>query len=207
MSFSKADLPHIKWSLLALTLSLAVGGSAIWLGAEYDSAAIKNRQAAQTQIGEARSKLRTVQNDLENISVYAMEYASLVDQKIVAGEQRLDWVEELEKLHQQHHVLGFKYTITPQQAYTPNPALDTGNLEIGLSGISLHIDLLHEMQLINFFETLRSDKKGWFIIDHCTLERSATGNAAESLAPPSIGAQLKADCSGGWITMKNRNAP
>jgi hypothetical protein len=206
MNFSKADLPHIKLSLFVFTLSLVTGGSMIGLGTAYESSAINNKHAAEKQLGEARSRLGAAQNDLENMSSYATEYASLLDQKIVAVEQRLDWMEELEKLRQQHHVIDFKYTITPQQTYTPNPALEQGNFEIYLSGVNLQMDLLHEMQLIKFFASLRSDMQGKFIIDHCTLERSITGNATEPLVAENSGAQLKADCTGGWITMKNRNA-
>ncbi|MFA5826453.1 MAG: hypothetical protein WC825_10870 [Gallionellaceae bacterium] len=206
MNLGKSDLAHIKWSLLAFTLSVAVGGSAIWLSATYESAARKARDAAQKQVREAGNMLGATQSDLENMSTYALEYAALIDRRIVGGEQRLDWMEELEKLRRQHHVIDFKYTIAPQQPYIPTPALNTGDLEINLSGLSLQIDLLHEMQLIEFFKALRSDLKGWFIVDHCTLERAASANTAETSSAPNIGAQLKADCAGGWITLNNRNA-
>ncbi len=202
MNLDKSDLTHIKWSLLAFTLSVAIGGSVIWLSATYKSAALKAREAAQKQVSEAANMLSATRSDLKNMSTYALEYASLVERRIIGGEQRLDWIEELEKLRRQHHVIDFKYTIAPQQPYMPTPTLNTGDLEINLSGLSLQIDLLHEMQLIEFFEALRSDLKGWFVVDHCTL----TANTTETPSPPNIGAQLKADCAGGWITLKNRNA-
>ncbi len=206
MSLGKSDLTHIKWSLLAFTLSLAIGGSAIWLSTTYKFAALKALEAAQKQVRETSNMLSATQSDLKNMSTYALEYASLVDRGVVGGEQRLDWIEELEKLRRQHHVIDFKYTIAPQQPYIPTPALNTGDLEINLSGLGLQIDLLHEMQLIEFFEALRSDMKGWFVVDRCTLERAATADTAETPLPTNIGAQLKADCAGGWITLKNRSA-
>lgn len=205
MSLSKSDLPYIQWSLLAFTFSLAVGGSAIWLGAVYESTSLKALHAAQNQVSEARNELGSSRADLENMSTYALEYASLMDRKIVGGEQRLDWMEELEKLRRQHHVIDFKYTIAPQQVFTATPALDTGDLEIYLSGVNLQIHLLHEMQLIEFFDALRTDMKGGFIIDHCMLERAAA-KAEEAAATQHVDAQLKADCAGGWITLKNRSA-
>lgn len=205
MSLDKSDLTHIKWSLLAFTLSVAVGGSAIWLSATYESAALKTREAAKKQVRAEGNILDTTKSDLKNMSTYALEYAALADRRIVGGEQRLDWVEELEKLRRQHRVIGFKYTISAQQPFIPAPELNTGDLKISLSGLNLQIDLLHEMQLIEFFEALRSDLKGWFIVDHCTLERTATSNTAETPAIPNTGAQLKADCAGGWLTLNNRN--
>lgn len=205
MNLGKSDLTHIKWSLLAFTLSVALGGSAIWLSATYESAAHKAVEAAQKQVREAGNMLGSTQSDLENMSTYALEYAALVDRRILGGERRLDWMEKLEKLRSQHRVIGFKYTISAQQPYIPVPALNTGELEIKLSELSLQIELLHEMQLIEFFEALRSDLSGWFIVDRCTLERTATSNTAEIPAIPNADAQLKANCAGGWITLRNRN--
>lgn len=201
MNFSKHDLLNLKWSLLAFILSLIVGGGAIWLSSEYVSGSLRERQSAQRQVVEARSKLSATQSDLENMSAYALEYTALLDYKIVGDENRLDWMEGLEKIRQQHRVLDFKYAIAPQQPYVPNPALDTGNFEIKQSGVSLQLDLLHEEQLIDFIDLLRKDIKGWFIIERCALTRTSSDTT------PSLGAQLKADCTGGWLTMKNRNAP
>ncbi|TAJ76498.1 MAG: hypothetical protein EPO42_12355 [Gallionellaceae bacterium] len=205
MNFSKSDLPHIKWSLLAFMLSLLMGGSAIWMGDEYDTSALEDRQNAQKQVIDARNKLAAAQNDLENMSTYALEYAALVDHKIIGGEQRLDWMEGLEKLRQQHHVMDFKYTIAPQQSYAPNPPLVSGNFEISMSGVTLQMDLLHEMQLVKFFQSLREEIKGWFVVDHCTLNRP--DSAGSPLAGASFVPQLKAECSGGWITLKSGDAP
>jgi hypothetical protein len=204
MNFAKADFQHLKWGVLAITLSLLLSGSAIWLGSEYVDRSLKQRQHAQRQLVEARNALSSAQSDLENMSIYAKEYAALVNNKIIGTEQRLDWMEGLENLRRQHRVIDFKYTIAPQQPYTPNPALDAGNFDIKLSSVNLQMDLLHEGQLVNFFQSLRSDTKGWFIIDHCTLERIDINNAPRML---SRDAQLKADCSGGWITMNNRSTP
>lgn len=203
MNFAKADFQHLKWGLLAFTASLIVGGSAIWLGEEYVARSQQQRQLAQKQLNEARKALDAAQSDLENMSIYAKEFAALSSKKIIGDELRLDWMEGLETLRQQHRVIDFRYTIAPQQPYTPNPALDAGNFDLKLSSVTLQADLLHEGQLINFLQALRSNTNGWFIVDRCALERTDSANAP----PLSRGAQLKADCSGGWITLNNRSAP
>lgn len=203
MSFHLSDLAHIKWSLLAFTVSLIIGASAVWLSAKYVGHSLRERQAAQKQVAEARKKLGAAESDLENMSTYAMEYAYLEQNKTIGGEQRLDWMEGLEKLRQQHHAIDFRYTITPQQPYTPNPALEMGNFELNLSGLNLQVDLLHEGQLIKLFAALRTEMNSWFIIDHCTLRRNGNTDETASYLTP----RLKAECTGGWLTMKNRNAP
>lgn len=200
MTLTKADLPHIKWVLTVFLSTLAVSITALVLSDNFATRAQHNNQAAQSQLNEARSQLAAVQDDRANMATYAKEYALLLDRKIIGGDQRLDWMEGLDKIRKQNRVLDFKYTITPEQAYTPDPPLNTGNFDLNVSGMTLQLDLLHEGQLISFFDTLRREMNGRFILDHCTLDRSgiASGNAAP-------GPQLKADCSGSWLTLKNRN--
>ncbi len=200
MTFSQSDLSHLKWRLLSLLLVLGTGSAATMLSENFVTQAQHSQQAAQRQLNEARSRLAVAQDDRANMATYALEYGTLLERKIIGNEQRLDWIEGLEKIQQHQRVLDFKYAIAPQQPYTPAPKLDSGNFELKLSNMTLQFDLLHEGQLINFFDTLRADIKGWFIINRCSLERSAS--APENAAAP----QLKAECSGGWLTLKNRNA-
>jgi hypothetical protein len=65
--------------------------------------------------------------------------------------------------------------------------------------MTLQIDLLHEEQLDRLFSAMTNQMQGWFILDRCNLSTGAN--------PTGEIASLKADCTGGWLTMKNRNAP
>lgn len=198
MSFSIADLSNLKWSLGAFALSLALGGILVFLSDGYLARSLKERQFAQRQLADAHAQLAAAQSDQENMSTYAKEYNSLVSQGIIGDEQRLDWLEGLEQLRQQGSVLDLNYTIAPQQSYTPAPAVDAGNFLLGRSNITLQLDLLHEEQLLHFFANVRKQMKGWFMLDGCTLSRTG---APDEIAP------LKAECTGGWVTLKNKSTP
>jgi hypothetical protein len=195
MTFSQSDFPYIKWSVLAVVLTLTIGGSAVFVSHNYAHNAQNARRAAQQQLNEARSKLNAARDDQENMATYTKEYSAIQQREIIGEEQRLNLIEALEKMRKHNRVLDFKYAIAPQQPYKPVPALDGGNFDLRLSPMTLQMELLHEGQLINFFDSLRRDVNGWFILERCTLER-ASGQTA----------QLKADCAGGWLTLKNRNA-
>jgi hypothetical protein len=198
MSFSTADLPILKWSLGAFVLSLVLSAGIISLSNNYLEKSLKGRQIAQQQLFDARAQLLSAQSDEENMSAYAFEYNSLLGQKVIGDEQRLDWMEGLEKLRQQGSVLDFKYTIAPQQGYTPNPPVDAGNFKLSRSSMSMQIDILHEEQLLHLFAEMRSKLNGWFMLDGCALSRTV---ATEEMSP------LRAECTGGWFTMKNKSAP
>ena len=199
MSFSTDDLGEIKWSLLTCLLSVGIAVGLINYSATTQQESLRQLQQAQRQLNAARDQLLTAQNDQENMSSYQMEYDALVAQKVIGSEQRLDWIEGLEKLRRQNLLPDVKYTIGPQSAYTPNPPLVAGNFALSLSPMSLELDLLHEGQLLNFFEALSRQMPGWFLLDKCALSRvDSTQNG---------GVMLKAACAGGWFTMKNRNVP
>jgi hypothetical protein len=198
MTFSKDDLSELKWSLGALALSIAFAGSLISWSESYLEQSLKERETAQKHLNDVRTQLLSAQSDQANMSAYAFEYNALLGQKVIGSEQRLDWIEGLERLRQQGTVLDFKYTIAPQQAYVPNPPLDAGNFQLSRSPMTLQLDLLHEEQLLHFFRNLHDQICGWFMLDGCSISRTA---AVDVLAP------LKAECTGGWFTMKNKNAP
>jgi len=199
MSFSTDDLGEIKWSLLTCLLSVGIAVGLINYSATTQKESLRQLQQTQRQLSAARDQLLTAQNDQENMASYQMEYDALVAQKVIGSEQRLDWIEGLEKLRRQNLLPDVRYTIAPQSAYTPNPPLNAGNFALSLSPMSLELDLLHEGQLLGFFEALSRQMPGWFMLDKCALSRvDSTQNS---------GVMLKANCAGGWFTMKNRNTP
>ena len=198
----KTDLPHYQWGLLALLLTLAVCGTAAVFSQEFLGHAQSASAAAHKQLSDARKNLTAAQDDRANMDAYAEEYEQLLKRNIIGNEQRLDWLDGLETLRKQNVVLGFTYSIAPQQTYKPPIALDSGTFILNASEMKLSLDLLHEGQLANFFNALRLNIKGFFLLDGCTLERLDKTNAAPGITP-----QLKAECTGVWLTLKNRSAP
>lgn len=201
MTFSQADFPHIKWSLLAFLLALTIGGSAVFISREYAVNSQKQQRAAQLQLNEARNNLNAARDDQLNMTEYTKEYSAIQRREIIGDEQRLNLIEGLETLRKRNRVLDFKYAIAPQQPYKPAPALDSGNFDLKLSPMTLQLELLHEGQLINLFDSLRRDMNGWFILEKCTMESTPGSTQNDGSV-----AQLKADCAGGWLTLKNRTA-
>lgn len=202
MNFSSTDFQLIRWNLAALGISLLASGVILFSGNKYADYTLKNQRIAQGQMNNARSSLAMAREDRDNLSDYSKEYALLEANEIIGDDHRLDWMEGLEKLRKQNLVIDFRYNIEPQKNYLPQPALDSGNFVIHYSEMKLQFDLLHEGQLLNFFSALNSKIKGHFQLDGCKLQRISTDDESG----PSAGKNIKAECSGGWITLKNRNA-
>lgn len=204
MSNFKTDIHYIKWGLLALLCALGTGGTAVMLSQHFLDNAQQAHRNTENQLAAARRNLATAIDDQQNMATYTQEYSMLLSRHVVGSEQRLDWIDGLEHLRQRNIVLGFTYTISPQQPYTPPVALDSGNFALNRSAMNISFQLLHEGQLINFFTALRTNVKGWYMLDGCTIERIE--NTPEN-SEPGTTPLLKAECKGGWLTLKNRSTP
>lgn len=204
MSNFSSDLPHIKWGLTTLLAALAVSGTVIVSSQHFLGNAQQAHDAAMRKLAQASNSLSAASDDQQNMASYAQEYSMLLKRNIIGDERRLDWIDGLEHLRHRNLVMDFDYKISPQRSYKPPLQLDNGNFELKRSDLTLNLDLLHTGQLIGFFDALRADVNGWFMLDGCTVTRiSNTANNSESGTRP----QLKAECKGGWVTLKNRNAP
>ena len=202
MKFSNSDFHLMRWSLSAVCASILLSGVILYGSSEYADFTQKDRGAAQSQMNDARNRLTMAHQDQENLSVFSREYDTMEKNKIIGDDHRLDWMEGLEKLRNQNLVIDFRYNIAPQKIYAPQPAIDSGNFDIHYSEMKLQFDLLHEGQPLNFFDALRSQIKGWYQLEGCTMQRVVTDEESATAA----GTHIKAECSGGWITLKNRNA-
>ena len=202
MKFSSSDMRLMRWSLAALGANILLSGIILYSSSMYADSAKKNLHAAQKKMRDAREHLTMARQDLENLADYSQEYYSLENRKVIGDDHRLDWIDELEKLRNQNLVMDFRYNIDPQKNYAPQPALNSGNFDIHYSETKLHFDLLHEGQLMNFFDALRKQTNGWYQLEGCSMQRTNMNEESGSAAAPHI----KAECSGGWITLKNRNS-
>lgn len=205
MNFSATDIRLMRLNLAGFTASLILGSLFLYGSGKYTDHADSNLRAARNQLNDARNRLSAAQHAREYLDSYARDYDALEQRRIVGDEQRLDWMEGLDRLRGQNLVVDFSYTIAPQKAYTPQPAIDSGNFDKRYSEMKLKLDLLHEGQLLNFFNALNKQIKGYYQLDGCTMKRSSIGSDGDEQQPAS-GVNLVADCIGGWITLKNRNA-
>jgi hypothetical protein len=201
MKFSNSDFHLMRWSLSAICASLVLSGIILYSSNKYADSTKQRLHVAQSKTIDAQNRLTTAHQDLENLSDYSQEYYTLENQKIIGDDHRLDWMDALEKIRNQNLVIDFRYNIAPQKTYAPQPAIDSGNFDIHYSETKLQFELLHEGQLLKFFDALRSQTNGWYQLEGCSMQRADLNEETAAAAEP----HLKAECSGGWITLKNRN--
>jgi hypothetical protein len=195
----KTSLPHIKWGVLAMLLALGTGGAIVMVTRAYLSHELRFKNTASSRLATARNNL---QEDRQNMSTYTQEYAALLQRNIIGEERRLDWIDGLDALRKRNIVLKFNYTISPQKPFTPPVPVNNGNFILKQSDMTISLQLLHEGQLVNFFQTLNSTIDGLFLLRGCDITRATGANTDNVTA---LTPQLTASCKGMWLTLKNRN--
>lgn len=181
-------LRHTLLPCVTLLVSGIVFGTSVWL---HDS-----QQARHAQF--------TVNQDVMHEDYDALVYRRrLVDQYyrryqqfnevgFIGLESRLDWIETLRTTSMELVLPSVSYAIEPQlQVVAPVQSILEGeDIQIRLSRLELEMGLVHEIDLLNFFDELQSHAPGLIQVDRCHLQaqsRDANGLRAN--------ANIQANCS------------
>ena len=103
---------------------------------------------------------------------YHRRYKQFDDNGFIGQESRLDWVESLRLSAATLALPSFNYSIEPQLAVTVPAIMSSGGAELRLrvSRTQLELNLLHELDLLRFFDELQRRAPGLLAVDGCTLE-------------------------------------
>lgn len=123
---------------------------------------------------------------------YHRRYQRFHNLGFVGRESRLDWVETLRTTSNALNVPRVSYSIEPQLEVIPPVTSVLGGEEIQLraSKVQLEMGLLHELDLLRFFDTLQVNAPGLLKVDKCDLAWQA-----ESGARASTDVNLSATCA------------
>lgn len=122
---------------------------------------------------------------------YHRRYEQFYDLGFVGKESRLDWVETLRETSVDLTLPRLSYAIEPQlQVVAPVESILAGeDIQIHLSRLQLEVGLLHEIDLLRFFDELQSKAPGLIKVDQCALTWQA-----ESAEKITIAANIVANC-------------
>ncbi|MEQ9564128.1 MAG: hypothetical protein RLN69_16525 [Woeseiaceae bacterium] len=123
---------------------------------------------------------------------YLRRYEQFHSMGFVGRERRLDWVETLKAAAGDLRLPHATYAIEPQlDVIAPIPGTGSGTaIEIHVSRVELDVGLLHEVDLLHFFDRLQSEAPGLVSVDSCKLTRQV-----ETSAMTGIDANIQANCS------------
>ena len=200
MKFSTKDLPHIRGLLIMLALALILGAVLIYVSDGVLTKAQQSKILADREWSEALRKLERTKNEQEDLQGYYHQYQNLVEQNVIGQERRLDWIETIEKIRNQLNIFSVKYKLEPQETLNLENNSTSNSFDLHRSNMTLDFSLLHEGQLLNFFDALSEEAKGMYLLENCTLTRNDLVRQLRFVP------NLQAECTLGWITLNEKNA-
>lgn len=179
---------HTMRPALSAVVALVVLLSAVWL-----------HDKQERRFDELSANHNAVHEDYDAlvhqrkiVDRYHRRYQRFNDLGFVGRESRLDWVETLRKTSNALSVPRVSYSIEPQLEVIPpvQSVLGGEDIQLRASKVQLEMGLLHELDLLRFFDTLQASAPGLLKVDKCELAWQA-----ETGARASTDVNLSATCA------------
>ncbi len=188
------ELKALRGPLMLLVLMLAITGGAIYYTHLLFQQAQVQLTRQQGQLREAQTRMRRSGEEEAIIIQYVNKYHELQRSGFVGEEQRINWLDALRVANERTDLFGVNYEIGVQQPYSYAAEFNPGQINLRQSNMKLHFRLLHEGDLLRFFDTLRAQNTGLFQLDQCALRRT---DASDTMR---FQPNIQANCQLIWIT-------
>jgi len=183
-------LAALSFALALLTGALAIVASQWCLNARHADLA-RARQLRDA----AFAKLNQVEQEKAEIRTYRPLFIALRARGWIGEENRLAWTEAIGQAQERLGLPSVSYEIEPRQPLRMEAPTPTGDYRLRASKMTLHLDLLHEMDLFNFLDQLKA--RGMLAMQDCTIRR----NSSAQQSGPGPAPRLNADCTLNWLTL------
>lgn len=198
MNLEKQDWQKLRAPLLIMAVVI-MAGSALFGTAQYYSqhqeVALQNQQ---NLLNAARQRYQLSGAEKNMITEYLPQYQMLISRGFVGEEQRIAWVEHLREQHKSQKLFGIKYSISPQEKYTPAFLGNSGGFTLNRSVMKLELDMLHEGDLLQLTDGLSIENATPFILRECEINRLNPGSQISN----QLVANLHALCELDWLTLR-----
>jgi hypothetical protein len=193
---NQADLQALRTPLLVLFAVLLVAAAAVYSTEQLKASSERQFAQQEARLKEARTRLQKSGEEKDIIVRYRDAFRALQRIGFVGEEKRINWLDGLRYTNQQADLFGVDYQIGAQKKYPYAASLNPGRIELFESVMRLRFRLLHEEDIIRFFDLLARQNLGIFQIDQCNMQRLDTRGVIR------FQPNVTADCELSWITAK-----
>lgn len=165
----------LRWSLLLCVFAVLLAVVAASLRYRGDTATRLHREA-RMQRDAAGAKLAHADIDRRTLGETIARYRELAAAGRFATESQALWIDALQRIRTERHLLGLDYAIAPPR---PLEAGSSGSAGLAFLVSTLRIDLplLHENDLLGLLADLSAQGTALVSVKSCTLERGAGTDA------------------------------
>ena len=187
-----------KYNLL-MARSVVIFTAVIICGVFYQSYISKSETyiSLNTRLNSETKRFKTLSDKTLLVAEYENEFKKYQPIEQYETENRLYWLDSLDKIRVKYKIPKLTYSISKQQPYNyKDKLINQRGLKVKVSEIKLSMNLMHEGDLVSVVRDLNNIKSSLHVVNSCELERLS--NKQKSAARPNI----KATCFIKWFTFK-----
>ena len=197
---NQADLQALRNPLLVLCTVLVIAAAAVYTTVQLKASSERQLAQQRAQLNQARTRLQKSDDEKDIIVRYRDAFRALQRAGFVGEEKRINWLDGLRYTNQEADLFGVDYQIGAQKKYRYAASLNPGQIQLRESEMQLRFRLLHEEDLIRFFDLLARQNLGIFQVDECDMRRIDTRGVIR------FQPNVTADCKLSWITAKVKSS-
>ena len=167
----------IKKNLMVFLMIVAITGLSIFTANYYLDQKWLQLQHKDTDLERIKTRYRNTVNDQGVYGEYVERYKKIEKLGVIEGENRLSWIESLQKVNSKLKLPLLRYELFPQKTLVVESEFNGQErlkvLTVKKTNMTITSGLFHELDLIDIFDGL-SKSKGLYSIRWCQLKNNAT---------------------------------
>jgi hypothetical protein len=198
MMLDKYIQPGIRRALIIFTATVVCMSTIIVASDLYKAGGEDGFIKTKMEMRKWKSRIDAANRNNQILVDHEDDYYSLKNRAVIGDENRLSWVEVIQRIANERGLASVKYNIASQELDKhENLKTDFAGIDVYHSVMSLDMKLMHEGDFFAVLDALKRDAKGLFVVDRCDMELLNPG------APPSlVSDNIRANCDLSWYTIK-----
>ncbi len=172
----------LRYKTGLIHLGLLIATVALWFWGEEQLAAQQHMLfVAQAQRQAMDSKMQNIAQEEQTLAAGENLLKHLGQRGWLGTEDRMAWMEALQRLENDLKLQNFRWHISPQSIAPAHVAQATGDFQVVLSTLHFSTQVRHEPDFIALMSRLKNDISAFVRPERCVLKRTLLPDSPDSL--------------------------
>lgn len=179
MSELDFDLAYVRRHTLRPVLSAVLAAVALTIAAWMHDTQVRQYSHYTANHDAVHEDYDALVYQRRLVDRYHRRYQRYHDLGFIGRESRLDWIETVRTTAETLELPRVSYAIEPQLSATApvESVIDVNDIQVHVSRAQLEMGLIHELDLLRFFDELQAAAPGLIKVDDCSLTWLADAKA------------------------------
>ena len=192
----------IKKALLTFAIILLSMISMVIASDVYRSNASEKNARTMAEMRSWSNKIEDANRNNQILVQHEETFKKLKDNFVIGDENRLSWVEVVQKVADSRKIASVKYDIASQVLLDKNVlGSEYAGIDVFKSVMSLEMKFIHEGDLFVMLNALRREAKGLVAVDKCEVEL-INKDVNDGIIGQNTTDNMRAYCELSWYTLK-----